>query len=490
MINDYFAAFDNELTKTNEKVFYDPASNERKLTLQAMMIGTKEMPIAAGREYYVIFNTQSALLPTGSYVLNDANKSTLVDPTLYTRLGNCDVSTDFTLVGTISVEVDGQTSLFYGGAEMCANTRPTFAVNSLSYIIDGVETAVPTEELGLYFDWFKGDQFDFDDIQYYVTDLNDSIYTSTKANGVVYVDSFTVKTALNRFRKSYARLKIAKDGAAHEVNDANKDSENLYTSAMRKLLIDLSTDKPNTGFDDDNTLKLYSKSYTPLIENELGYQNKFLAIPIVQTLADIKVEGQDLSGILCLQEQPMVITSSDIAPEMSIGDAEVSYKIPIVPVRVGLNQILELSSDNIDDADRKNIPYLKIPIRLAKFSHDDFNSISDVINSSTRYRQIVLSDTDDELVLEANKINTTVGIIQMISVHRQKGGDTSVASADNYVAMYFYKDKDGKMPITFREGYSYTLKFFISEYQIDSNNYDNIIESNTCEGSEIGRAHD
>ena len=124
------------------------------------MLGTPAMPIAEGLDYYVIFNIISPDFISSTdysnynnvkdsnevYYLNPIevkiyvdNKTTLTTASNYNTQGNCDVYTEYTLVGTISVEVDGAASLYYGGAEMCANTRHTFAVRSLTFIADGVE---------------------------------------------------------------------------------------------------------------------------------------------------------------------------------------------------------------------------------------------------------------------------------------------------------------------------------------------------------------
>ena len=35
-------------------------------------------------------------------------------------------------------------------------------------------------------------------------------------------------------------------------------------------------------------------------------------------------------------------------------------------------------------------------------------------------------------------------------------------SDENYITIYFFKYDDGTYPVEFREGYEYTMKFFIS----------------------------
>ena len=95
------------------------------------------MPIAAGREYYVIFHTQAELASKTIGADNKEvteltvnKKDNLNEPTLYTNLGNCDVSTEFTLFATITIEFERHASLTLGCSKMCDKTTQTSPVHS------------------------------------------------------------------------------------------------------------------------------------------------------------------------------------------------------------------------------------------------------------------------------------------------------------------------------------------------------------------------
>ena len=503
-IDEYFSEFDEEVGKITEKIFRKN-STDKKLFLQVQMIGTPEMPIAVARDYYVIFNTLSPdFINSNDYLkysdiankdehyyfnpIRDPNYAdnlaTLTNGNNYKTQGKCDVFAEYSLVGTMSVEIDGTPSLFYGGTEMCANSRPTFAIRSLSYIIDGKEQVINTEELGLYLDWYKGTVFDFEKRKYLLTDINSDTYDVTPRDGVTYVDSISVKQALNAFRNLYHTAEMI-DG--HDIQHAVDSIGSNYVAAMRTLLIELTTDAEhlNTGFEDDNTLRLHSREYTPLI-GDVNTENDFLVIPIAKSINNNKLVGEGnnqkpISTVICLDSQFISVTSSEIAPSMSVGETNVAYTMSVVPVRVGLKHIKELSFEKTEKDETASTPYLRIPIRIAEFSHEDFDNIKDVINSSEYYRRVQLYQTNDPYVNDNGLVNTIVGYIQMINVEKtedeKNSNSTTSTNPNNNVAIFFYHDENGNLPIEFREGYTYKLKFFISEFAKDGT------KSNTCEGN-------
>ena len=470
----YFDSINVVLGKTKEKIFRKKSENgEKKLILQTQMVGTEKMPIAVGREYYVIFNTlapeyitESDYNKEGATLLSDNNKNSLLNPANYTKEGTCDVFTSFSLIGSTNIELDGSTSLFYGSTEMCANTRPTFSVKTLTYVLNGEEKEVSTEALGLTFDWFKGSLYNYKDSIYYVSTADSTRYTLDKDNGR---DPFSMKDALTAFRKYYYEAGTV----------ASFDARAEYVPAMKAMLMDKTTDAgADAEREDDNTLLLFKKWYNPKISANLNDVNDFLAIPIASTInTNIFIEDDKnetpLKSIICLEAQSLAIISSGIAPGMAVGEDNVKYiDGSIVPIRITLSQISEVSATDTTVVNKNNWNFLKIPIQKESifFSDSAFSTIMNVITTSQRYRQVVLFESNDPVVHQKSQVGELLGMINWMMVGRE--------SDENYITIYFFKYDDGTYPVEFREGYEYTMKFFISEFTEGGADI-----ANTCEGN-------
>ena len=469
-INDYNTAYANALANSPNRVLRSMVKDEDNkdvpgLSFQTTLKSTDDMPIAAGRDYYIIFNIQNDLI-VGD-VLTPSHINNLVDPNLYTKGKLCDVYSEFELIGTAVIEVNGSSSLYYGGTDMCANTRPTFTVKQLSYIIDGELKNVDSQQINIYFDWFHGDFAEFKSMKYY------PIIDSSSAEIIGYTETdngkepFSISQAVDYFRSYYPSARTVEGHL--EVGN--------YTKAMKFLLIDL-TQEAASGFESDRKLLLYRRSFSPLISEPLGAVHSYLAIPISgSVINDGSVEGANL---ICLDPQLIVVTASAKAPSIGIGLDEINYgDITSVPIRIGLSQIKEVTSEIIDPSTTKSKYYLKIPIqrRSISFSTDDYTNILNVDDKSARYQSVYLADSDDpsDAIQTAIDNSELMGYINWLNITKDVDGT-------NYVGIYFKVDKDGKMPINMREGYSYYLKFFFSEYYINETTMET---SNTCEGSVI-----
>ena len=99
-----------------------------------------------------------------------------------------------------------------------------------------------------------------------------------------------------------------------------------------------------------------------------------------------------------------------------------------------------------------------------------------VASLNPRYQQVFLvgsDDTSDETAKAVDE-NMQVGYINWL--------DISTTVGENKLAIYFKIDDMGNLPITLREGYTYYLKFYFSEYLKSGTNWET---ANTCEGNVI-----
>ncbi len=440
--------------KVFKSIINDEGNEVDGLSFQATLLSSDNMPIAPGREYYIIFNIQGSLI-NGDDI--SSVETTLVDPLLYTKTKLCDVYDTFELKGMAVISVNGQSSLYNGGTDMCSNTRPTFTVKHMIYMEGTEEKELATESIQIYFDWYNGMLQDFKATKYYPDGDN---YKETD-NGST---PFSVYQALNEFRKYYP---AATDASRYVA-------AGTYTEPMRQLLIKLSTDA-TSGFESDHTLVLYKKGFSPLISGDLGTIHYYLAIPIEGTI-DNSVSGATL---ICLEPQQLAITSSALAPSFGVGVDDIDYKkISNVPIRIGLPQIKEVTSDIKDPSITQSSRYLEIPIRTKSINFSDkvYTNIMNVASLNPRYQQVFLvgsDDTSDETAKAVDE-NMQVGYINWL--------DISTTVGENKLAIYFKIDDMGNLPITLREGYTYYLKFYFSEYLKSGTNWET---ANTCEGNVI-----
>ena len=468
-ISNYNTDYAKLLASTNNKIFRSTVKDENNvdvdgLSFQATLKSSDDMPIAAGRDYYIIFNIQCDYIENSN--ISQQTFESLIDPSFYTKSKICDIVAEFELLGTAVFDINGSSSLFYGGTDMCANTRPTFTVKQLTYILNGEVRNLDTQSLNIYFDWFHGDFSEFEDMKYYprLDESNNVIGYTEEANdkGV-----FSVSDALGHFRDLYPSAKTIE---GYSIGDE-------YTLPMKSLLADLSKDA-ESGNESDKALLLYKRNFSPIITEPLGTIHSFLAIPVSSVaLTDTTSEW---AGLICLDPQQIIITASSSAPSIGLGLDTLNYgKLTNVPLRIGLSQLKEITSSVKNPSLSKSSRYLKLPIQkqLIDFSADDFTDILNVDNNSSRYQKIYLVDSDDpdDLIERAIINNDVMGYINTFDIKNNN-------NTNDYVAIFFSVDDNGNMPITLREGYTYEFKFYFSEYIIS----DDIQEqSNVCEGSVI-----
>ena len=451
----------NSSNKILRSTVMDEHGNEvAGLSFQATLLSSESMPIAAGREYYIIFNIQ-ANTTTSDEVADLLD--ILNDPYLYTKSKLCDVFSTFELLGTSSISVNGQSSLYHGGTDMCSNTRPTFTVKEMTFMAGDTLKSLDTESIQIYFDWFNGTFKEFKEAIYYP----DGNGYTTEDNGN---SAFSISEALSNFRGLYYS----------GTNVASNPTTDTYTPSMRKLLIDLTTDA-ESGFESDNTLVLYKKGFSPLISGQLGTIHYYLAIPISGTIVDKDENDNTIPGatLICLEPQQLAITSSALAPSFNIGIDTLNYRsILNVPIRIGLSQIKEMTSSITNPDSEKSSRYMVIPIqtKTITFSDEAYTNIMNVANTVVRYQQIYLVGSDDTSDETARAVddNLHLGYINWLNISTEEG--------ENKIAIYFKVDDQGNMPIRFREGYTYQLKFYFSEYLKSGSTWET---ANTCEGNVI-----
>ena len=456
-IDTYNTYYTTEMIKQRTKVFRQNSSIPT-LSFQTTLQGSADMPIATGREYYIIFNkdamqiSEATFNGTGS-LLSASDISTLTNMSSYNTSDNCALFTTVKLRGTSAVEMNGLGTLYDAGTDVCANTRPTFAINTLAYMENGVRKTVGASAMGIVFDWYKGT----------ISELERKIYAASGASGYQVVTenssgAFSVKDALSIFRSYYT--------SAGEIEYF--PAVGTYTAAMRALLIALCNDSKTSSFCNDNTLSLYSQSYSPNLGSEAGMMYYYVAIPFKGTIIE-----SDILKLICMEPQQIIVRSASKAPSLTLGIDGVDYgNESVIPVRLGLSQIRDMKS-NIAAADQTSkVKYLRLPVYTNKvtFSKSTFTNIKNVANSNDHYRKLILIDSNDPMVVNLADNNIVVGYLNWIDVKK------SNAANMNSLGIYFYCDANGNLPVNLREGYTYTLKFFISEYDDSENTGD-------CEGS-------
>ena len=456
-IDSYNTYYTQEMQKQRSKIFRKNTVNPT-LSFQVTLQGTADVPIATGRDYYIIFNKEANLISEATYngtgsLLSTSDINTLTSSAGYNITEQCAMFTEIKLRGTAAVEMNGLGTLYEAGTDVCANTRPTFAINTLAYMEDGVRKTVGASQMGVVFDWYKGT----------IADLEKKIYSPNGNSYQVVAENssgaFSVADALKQLRSFYTSAGSIESFPA----------TGTYTASMRALLIALCNDNPSANFSNDHTLSLYSQSYSPNIGTDAGVFYYYVAIPFKGAL----VADSDILKLICMQPQQIMVRSASKAPSLQLGIDGADYgNQSVIPIRVGLSQIRDIRANLVASDQTVNFKYLRLPIFTNKisFSKSTFNNIKNVAATSSHYRKVILIDSTDPIVVNLADNNIVVGYISWMDIKKAN------AANSNSLGIYFFADANGVPPVTFREGYTYNLKFFISEYD-DANN------TGDCEGS-------
>ena len=371
-----------------------------------------------GKKYYTIFNIQG---------------TSINDMASYSIDRTCDAYTTFILKGTGRIMVDGTTDLYKESGNFCYDLAPTFSVSQLSYIDKYGNTSwVNTQDVGLYFDWFKGTESDF----------HNRIYKDNTAGDTL----FSAADALLYYRVIYPKS-----------SDCSLPALGSYNAAMRKVIMTLARDARG----DDNTLVLMKKTYSPDITT-LG-THIFLAIPVVATFTDPNNEYS-----VCLDEQQIVYNATDQAPKILYGIPGVSYSDRnIIPLRLGQKQIKEMTS---------SAKIFTVPIRSVNTVTGGSNIITTANSGySIMADSVYLVDTDDTLQMNNAMNFKKVGIVKIITADKTLS-NVSGSALKNYMQIYF----DNNFASSVKEGYSYKVKLYYAERNAANTSYTNACMGNLC----------
>ena len=365
-----------------------------------------------GRRYYTIFNIKGTAID---------------DMASYSIDKSCDAYTSFILKGTGRIIVDGATDLYEENGNHCYNQSPTFSVGELNYVDkDGNTAWVKTQDVGLYFDWYKGTEIEYHNSQY--TDGS---------------STFSAADALLAYRLIYPTQ-----------SDYTLPALGNYTAAMRQVIMTLSTDSRG----DDNTLVLKKKTYSPNIVSLGEYD--YLAIPVVATFTD-----PDNNYSVCLDEQQIIYNATDQAPKILCGIQNITYgSRSVVPIRLGQNQMQQATSAE---------KIINIPIRQVSVVTPDSHIITlHDSNHSLMGENLFLSDTDDPSMVDSALNFKKVGIIKALNADNRL--TNTPEKLNNLMQIYF----DNAFASSIKEGYTYKMKLYYAERNVANTDY-----TNTCEGN-------
>lgn len=349
----------------------------------------------------------------------------------------CSKLSEFLVVTSGEVKVDGQLQSKLDNISVCANEHPVVTIDLNGIGVDGEAHKIQNA----YFDWYQGalDPVDGDDV----------CFRKASHGGVLLSD------ALAYFRTYYYTATeddfrdAAKCPCTGSYTQKHRDCILHYLDAgkiqlYRNSFTMSTTEQYNKAFDSDTKFRVVAVPFDP--EPKLGYT-------------------------YCLEPFMVTMSLSDRKPGMKDGDGQgtISYPASLtdVPLRMGLSQ---LRKARMNDAGTPNsvrettlTQYVAVPLR-------DISPVTPGVTS-------LLGKADDDFVYltASDDPNVAAGLSGALKAETDASeGDVRIVGrvvditadrsnkAANKCHIGFIKD------FKFREGYSYTLKFYYTE------NYDGV----------------
>lgn len=422
--NTYFAK------ESNKGVAY---STLRTVSFEGIYITDNDMKVNGK---YIIAMVDAAIYPTPTYEH-------------FNIMDKCSYTSEFTIIASSVIKIDGRISSDLDGASICANQRPNISLD-----LNGIsrsDGSIYNQE-DARFDWFYGSIDDYNKAKY---------------------ESQSLSTAIVEFRFEYPSVS--------QEDFANKDPKGEYTQDMKDCI---------TYFLDNNSLKLFQKSTIVSIMDQFhglgegGTQDYYITvIPINPTPENTEIE-------YCLDAFQIHINLSTRNPQMKDGDDQGKIPYPTamrdVPIRIGLTQLSKCRINEINTDFGNSITTLLVPLREVQPVTKNASKL--VKDSSNDYIYLAASD-DPALDPESEDYDENSGAIDIEDsegnklsglkcIGRLKEITAIFAGRNpgtNYCKLAFLKN------FKFREGYSYTIKFHFLEAS-EEDDGDMIIEGDICPG--------
>lgn len=427
--HDYKAAFDSALVRSSYNGDFETYGVMKFNTHFESNEQRKEVGTLRG----LLFTTEivdSLMRYNGTYMLAMVNPDLVLTPAPdafdFDILSDCANVSEFDVVFSGEITIDGTVSKTLAGVEVCANQKPIVqidlnAINQYSDTVKHVKKA--------YFDWFRDSQSEYEGAEY---------------NGQPLVN------ALLEFRTAYPTVS--------QGNFSSQKTTTKYTTAMKNCI---------SHFIESGELMLYRNSnYIDISDQykddiKAGQKREYYltAIPI-----NPNPETPDFQ--YCLEPLEIVAHLSADSPTLLDGDDHDMIPYPAamkdVPLRIGLKQLSTCSNLNVMGTGGISEPagkMLYVPLR----------EVHPVTTGVTKLKR---SKADDYVYLVATNDPDAVPESGMESVGRVSSITATKDDTENVCAMAFLKS------VNFREGYEYTLLFHFDEDNPDT-------KANTCSGDVI-----
>lgn len=383
---------------------------------QAKLIAIKGNDINVKANVSNIIAYKRGLEPNRQYQIvfhaTTDNETTISDPVVFFNLGSqeCASMKEFDIISGKVTRFDGIKST--DDNNFCEGQIATIKVE-----MQGVVDNTTVQKEDLFYDWWAGDK--------------ESLTTNLEGK------DYSAWDVLNAFRTKYP------EAEAYNGEDFEYKEELLNLLAPK------------------GKLHLYKTALNIKVEKSENSQMKVTVIPLQSQV--ISFDGY------CDQPSEIVLNVNSKAPTAIDGFKKATYPdyMQEVPLRIGLEQIKEVTADASSDK------ALFIPLRQVALSGTGgYSTISVQKKSDTEnFAAVYLAETNDPEMISYNKVNDNLEMRYVGKMH------TIVKSAEDknyedYVQLTFNPDFKPK------EGYRYTLKTSFIEQDANSNTNN----TNTCNG--------
>lgn len=395
------------------------------------------------------YGTSYWIILSHSQSVSDEDYWTHFDP-----YDQCSARSEFKVIFSGEIKVDGKLSDLEGAQNICANQRPKIEID-LNGIRQGGE---PYKAENAYFDWYFGPLYDPDQ----------STTGSEDKDHYYYNEEYGEQDLFQSFVEFRAKYPVAEedDLADLEVNEK-------FTQPMKDCLLHFLEEGRIALRKQTQFASTYDEFNEPLSSN-VKKEILLTAIPINPTPDSTTIE-------YCLDAFQVRIPVSTRMPHLKNGDDKGLVPYPTrmrdVPLRIGLRELKKCSTLNeLTDTGYK---FLYMPLRdvtpvtdkvtKVKKADDDLvylvasndPNVKDGLSGARR----VATYADGTTPMEEDTIYYIGKVSDIVAQKWKRGEDTNPGNVCHIAFLNDFK---------FREGYWYTIKFnFVEDYDATSDeNYD------------------
>lgn len=377
----------------------------------------------SGKEYMVVL-----YLDDENSIFDETNAAALYQIGSIGTDNDCSKSCTFRVMSANSIKIDGEVKNPDEIIESCRNQSPVVQVD----LYANVDGELQLVEENARFDWFNGSMDDFSQIK----------------EGDVFLWD-----AMIHFRQCYP--------AAGSLE--NCVPTGTFTEADRNIIDKYSRVDPTGETRPRLVLSQRSYVFPPLILEDGQKERKeyVLAVPI-----PVVKEGEATDYLICTEPTEVRVTVRQRAPRLKHGFEEIKYPAAIddVPLRVSLAELKKVSTATTDPKEIAAHKYeLEIPVYDLTVVTDGVTGMRIPGGGSP----IFIAQTDDPEYKELS-FDNPVGELRTL--------DARIGETSNRFCAVFYGDQ-----ITFKEGYTYRLRFTFEE----NNTNAAVASDEICTGQDV-----